>query len=1359
MTDKVKQQAFEEAQQLFKQMAFQMLSVSSEFLLQWTEHLCDFSVRYRQYYIDKWIKNGFILPSLDRQDYYRLSPELHLSLIERYRDEKEWIQDTSFFSNSNNSSLEAYSAKNLLQEMTAFLQKKNYLSHRKESDQTVQFLEITVKQYDIVALIEYAMSQDAWIPFFLKLSRLIPSALYRTIVASQRFQLQNPSLIFEQTYFMGDKKFEKTETTDLTFNYQALMDMIRGDFSSAKQRLTPDNLCGRLVSAVIQAYSGDNLGALKIFDTIFLYEKDDSYVNYDSFCMFVYAHCLINVMNMHEENISDTSRDHLIWLKMNFSTSNKIWMDLLVSMALKVPTNQLPVLNGSNHASMCPYDAILTSLVLRYNYSYEQISIPMLVQAEELLLKSDYSLLQLELFHCCHDESDKYEELSSKLNVISPVIYGDLRKPKWQLVLDQLMHDAPEVIVEKEKPVQKTRFIYFLTEEKENQDYSFQPRLQRSKDGIHWTEGRNIILESFAMQSDSYSELDKKIALQVKLVRYEHSQQHELKGRDIMELLIDHPNVYLSEDDLIPVQIKRSEFHIQVTQTEEGFLFSSNFPFNYETHIISVVHEHSHLFKVFRLTSKQRELVRAFREVHLFPLEAEPRLIKLLNRVGQHTLVMCSNCELLTSNIRSVNTDSSITVRIQPLGKGFTIELFVAPFGVEGPHLKPASGTAEILATINGERVRTKRDFSSEQEHLSAVRNILDKIVELDMDKDEYLIPNVSCCLQILEAFYFAQEHCRLEWPAGQQLQITRYIDTSNFTLSVNKIKSWFEVDAEIVICEDRTIKISELLSRLHASTGRYIRIGETEYLAISEQLRRILFQLESIGTKENKKLRIHQLALPVLQDIEEQGVEIIGNKEYIKFLRGIQQAEEKQYDIPHGLNATLREYQKEGFLWMCRLAEWGTGCCLADDMGIGKTIQAITLLLSRRSKGASLVISPVALTKNWEREIEQFAPALNTHVLNDKKLNRESLIDQLGNCDIVIASYGILLSEMDSLSSREWNTIILDEAHIIKNKDTKLFSVAAELNGKFRILLSGTPIQNNLSELWPLFHFCNPGLLGTYSEFRKKYIIPLEKGENKDLVISLIKKVISPFILRRTKNEVLSELPERSESIIPIQLSDEELTLYENLRRNALSRLENEKLTTVETLAELMKLRRVACNPRLLDPNAQIESSKLNTLLAIVDNLITYKHRALIFSQFTSHLTLVKKALDEKGIDYLYYDGSLSTRERNRVVKEFQAGQTPLFLISLKAGGTGLNLTAADYVIHLDPWWNPAVEDQASDRAVRIGQQKPVTIFKLVALHTIEEKIVQMHENKRLLVDTLLSGTDSSFKLTKDDVLQLLSN
>jgi SNF2 family DNA or RNA helicase len=309
------------------------------------------------------------------------------------------------------------------------------------------------------------------------------------------------------------------------------------------------------------------------------------------------------------------------------------------------------------------------------------------------------------------------------------------------------------------------------------------------------------------------------------------------------------------------------------------------------------------------------------------------------------------------------------------------------------------------------------------------------------------------------------------------------------------------------------------------------------------------------------------------------------------------------------------------------------------------------------------------------------------------------------------------------------------------------------QLKAGFRMALTGTPLQNHLGEIWNLFNFINPGLLGNLSYFTDTFVKSGDESSKK-----FLKKMITPFILRRTKTAVLDELPPKTEIVKKIQLSDEETAFYEAMRRQSLENLSNaDESKHLLVLAEITKLRQASCHPRLIDPAIDIPSSKLSTFLDIVDELIENNHRALVFSQFVAHLTIVRQALDKQGINYQYLDGSSSPTERQRSVKDFQNGQGELFLISLKAGGLGLNLTAADYVIHLDPWWNPAVEDQASDRAHRIGQRRPVTIYRLVAEHTIEEKIIQLHHFKRDLAEKLLEGSDLSARLSVHEMVELI--
>jgi len=439
-------------------------------------------------------------------------------------------------------------------------------------------------------------------------------------------------------------------------------------------------------------------------------------------------------------------------------------------------------------------------------------------------------------------------------------------------------------------------------------------------------------------------------------------------------------------------------------------------------------------------------------------------------------------------------------------------------------------------------------------------------------------------------------------------------------------------------------------------------------------------------------------------------------------------------------------------------LSSWGAGACLADDMGLGKTLQALAVVLQRAPQGPTLVVAPTSVCMNWLAEINRFAPTLNPGLFGGR--HREELVGSLQGMDVMICSYGLLQQEAELLATVQWRTIILDEAQAIKNFETQRAQAALALKGDFRLITTGTPIENHLGEFYTLFDFINPGLLGSRRQFNERYAIPIEKNGDRE-ARKRLKKLVSPFLLRRIKSQVLDELPPRTEVTLQVEMSPEETALYEALRREAVEALEQDESPSgqkhLKILAEIMRLRQACCHPRLVLPESDLASSKLALFGEVVEELLENSHKALVFSQFVGHLTLIRNYLKVKGIEYRYLDGGTPPKERRREVEAFQAGQGSLFLISLRAGGVGLNLTAADYVIHMDPWWNPAVEDQASDRAHRIGQQRPVTVYRLVTKNTIEEKILKLHGTKRDLANSLLDGSDMSGRMSADELLQMI--
>ena len=605
-----------------------------------------------------------------------------------------------------------------------------------------------------------------------------------------------------------------------------------------------------------------------------------------------------------------------------------------------------------------------------------------------------------------------------------------------------------------------------------------------------------------------------------------------------------------------------------------------------------------------------------------------------------------------------------------------------------------------------------------------------------------------------------------MEWPQGVRMRVVRPAITPDMLrLKITSAGQWFEVEGDVSIGDKEKLKMAELLERLREAKGNFIRLNDDEYVALSEQLRRQLEAFDKMLVGRGKQLKVATMNGFQLEGFEGMGVKVKTDESFRQLMSRIKESATMSFTIPTNIHAELRPYQQEGYQWMSRLAHWGAGACLADDMGLGKTLQAITLMQSRASRGPALVLMPTSLLHNWQQELSRFAPALAVKLLNLQGADRKQIVSGAEAGDVVLSTYGLLVTECELLNGRTWSTVVLDEAHTIKNRDTQTSKAAMQLQADFRLMLTGTPLQNHLSEIWNLFQFANPGLLGSYQQFSDRFILPIERDHDQERQ-RLLRRLLSPFLLRRTKDDVLNELPEKTEITLRVELSPEEQALYDNLRQQAIANLEEGSKSALQTLAEITRLRQAACHPRLINDKLQIPSSKTQAFLHLVEELRQSGHRALVFSQFTSHLALIREALDNSPLfgkeaegkaSYLYLDGSTPSAERDRLVRQFQTGNEPLFLISLKAGGLGLNLTAADYVVHLDPWWNPAIEDQASDRAHRIGQERPVTVYRLIAAGTIEEKIIRLHQNKRSMADALLQDADLHVQISADDVIRLL--
>ena len=458
---------------------------------------------------------------------------------------------------------------------------------------------------------------------------------------------------------------------------------------------------------------------------------------------------------------------------------------------------------------------------------------------------------------------------------------------------------------------------------------------------------------------------------------------------------------------------------------------------------------------------------------------------------------------------------------------------------------------------------------------------------------------------------------------------------------------------------------------------------------------------------------------------------------------------ENVKLDIPSNLNATLRDYQISGLQWLNTLNHYNFGGILADEMGLGKTLQTIAFLLTQKGK-KSLIVTPTSLIYNWNIEFEKFAPDMSVLLIHGSKKEREDNLKDLDKYDVIITTYGTLRNDLENYENIVFDYCVIDEAQNIKNPVALSTEAVKSINAKMRFALTGTPIENNLLELWSIFDFVMPGYLYNRNKFQNIFISSEDNTKN-------LKKLIKPFVLRRTKKEVMKELPPKIEKNFFVELNKDQRKIYSAYIQDVQEKMKdiNLKKDKITILSFLTKLRQLCLDPRVLLDDYTKKSSKVDACLDILEESIQHNHKILLFSQFTSVLKNLGQELDKNNITYSYLDGQTNAKERLKLVDEFnETDNSKVFLISLKAGGTGLNLTSADVVIHFDPWWNPAVEDQASDRAHRFGQKNVVEVIKLIAKGTIEEKILKLQENKKDLIDEFINGD-----LSNGNVLKSLSD
>ena len=583
------------------------------------------------------------------------------------------------------------------------------------------------------------------------------------------------------------------------------------------------------------------------------------------------------------------------------------------------------------------------------------------------------------------------------------------------------------------------------------------------------------------------------------------------------------------------------------------------------------------------------------------------------------------------------------------------------------------------------------------------------------------------------------------------------YIDenitiTPNITLDISQSRNGYmsmKLDIEGVDSNE----YREIFSS-YKNNNRLYRMKNGAYLDLKDNALEQAFKLIDIlniyNDFDNMKIPNNK-AIYLEKLIEEEDLSFVNGSKYVSnVVKKFDKVKSKNYEVPKDLNATLRDYQVSGFEFFKTLSDYQFGGILADEMGLGKTIQTIAFLLSNKDK-KSIVITPTALIYNWKNELEKFAPTLKVGLLHAAKSEREKILDNIDNYDVILTTYTTYKNDIDKYKNINFDYCIIDEAQNIKNPDAIITKAIKNVNAKFKFALTGTPIENNLMELWSIFDFIMPGYLYNKSKFKSIFV-------NNDKNIIELKNLIKPFILRRTKKEVITELPDKIEQKIIIDLEKEHKRAYKGYVNLITRKIKENNQDNITVFSYLTKLRQLCLSPELMVKNYQGKNSKLDVLINIIND--SSDEKILVFSQFTKVLEVIGKRLNEENISYSYLDGKTSAMDRVKLVEEFNTNNNKVFLISLKAGGTGLNLTSANIVVHFDPWWNPAVEDQASDRAHRIGQKNVVNVIKLIAKGTAEERVINLQETKKELIEDVINGNldnSSTLKnLSKDDIIDL---
>ena len=985
-----------------------------------------------------------------------------------------------------------------------------------------------------------------------------------------------------------------------------------------------------------------------------------------------------------------------------------------------------------------------------------------------------------------HFASLKLDALSRQLDGAEAVLKGDEppagffvanQGERWHEVLTALQALGAEAGSGDSagRPVDAQRVVWQISIGKNGELVDLKP-FEQKRSVRGWNSPKALSLAKLAANQE-LPPWDAKVARCLRAERH-YTNRFSVDLAAAVVALVGHPALVLADAPGQLVELFEAPPELEVLRRDDKFIMQMTPPlrlepegaYYYDTEerrdaealrLITLLIDSPQRVRLVRYNAAQRRAAQMVSGRFAIPASdktAQVELQKTLHALSGQFQVNADSAQAS----RQVTSESRLRAELSPVGDFLSLRLVVAPLGSEGPRHPAASGRVRLMATIGTETVGTQRDLVLEKQHLDAVLNVF-PFLDADETSHEWLVEDPEQALELVEVLPGLSAIAAVDWPKGKKIRVVS-VEAGGLAIKISHERDWFRVSGQAGVDEGLVLQLETLLTAAREKS-RFIPMGDGVYAALTRSLKQKLLDLAAVAESDKQGSKVPQIAAAWLDEILD-GTEVDASPDFSLAIERLRSAQAENPVLPKSLQAELRSYQEEGYQWAIRLAAAGMGGCLADDMGLGKTLQALAVMLKRAAGGPTLVIAPTSVCGNWLAESSRFAPSLNVRIYSEaSETERETLVAQAGPQDVLIVSYNLLQLAQERFAARLWHTLVADEAQAIKNAAAKRSQAVFDLPADFRLALSGTPVENRLAELWSIMRFVNPGLLGTITRFNQRFATPIERNRDREAQ-HVLKRLISPFVMRRTKGQVLQDLPPRTELLLSVEPEAAEAAHYEALRRLAMKEVSELSVAAAgpqagqarfNILAQLTKLRRAACDPRLSSPEFGIAGAKVQAFAELATELTANGHKTLVFSQFVDFLQILRAPLDAAGISYQYLDGATPAAERSKRVAAFQAGEGDLFLISLKAGGFGLNLTAADYVVITDPWWNPAAEDQAMGRAHRIGQLRPVTVYRLVSKGTIEERIVDLHHDKRALADSILDDGDASALPSTEDLVALI--